>query len=223
MPTPRSRFAPAVWAILRKECRSEWRTRYGVNASLLFAVTSLSVTSFAVGRLADRVDLMSALLWIVLLFAALAALSHTFTREVEGGTLPFLRLVAPPLAVGTGKLLFNLLFLVVLELVAVPLFILFMGARPPDLAGFAGVLALGSLALACAATLVGAVIAQSRGHAALFAAAALPILLPVVGAAVSGTRRVWELSPAGGEIKLLVAYTAAVLAVSILLYDHLWD
>jgi len=121
----------AVWAILRKECRSEWRTRYGIHAALLFAVATLSGVSFAVGRLPDRSDLLAALLWVVLLFAALASLAHAFVREVEGHTLTFLRLVAAPVAIGIGKLLFNLLFLAVLELVTVPLFLILMGAPGP--------------------------------------------------------------------------------------------
>ena len=56
-----SSSAAAVWAILRKECRSEWRTRYGLNAALLFAITTLTSVSFAVGRLSDRPDLQKSL------------------------------------------------------------------------------------------------------------------------------------------------------------------
>ena len=115
-----SSSAAAVWAILRKECRSEWRTRYGLNAALLFAVTSLAAVSFAVGPLGDRTDILSALLWVVLFFAALSSLSHAFVREIEGHTLTLLRLVASPTAIALGKLFFNLIFLVVIEAVTVP-------------------------------------------------------------------------------------------------------
>ena len=121
MPENASSSAAAVWAILRKECRSEWRTRYGLNAALLFAVTTLTAVSFSVGRLPDRTDLLAALLWVVLLFASLSSLAHTFVREVEGHTLTYLRLVASPTAIAMGKLLFNLLFLLVIEAVTVPL------------------------------------------------------------------------------------------------------
>jgi heme exporter protein B len=212
-----------VWAVLRKECRSEWRTRYGLNAALLFAVTSLTGVSFAVGRLPDRSDILAALLWIVLLFAALAALAHTFVREVESRTMTLLRLVASPTAIALGKLLFNVLFLAVLELVTVPLFLILMSPPPPAWGPFLGLLALGSLALAAAATLVGAVIAQTRGRGALFAGVSLPLLLPILAAAVSGTRAQWSGAPVGAEIRLLVAYGVAMLAASMLLYDHLWE
>ncbi len=223
MPSDGSSSAAAVWAILRKECRSEWRTRYGLNAALLFAVTTLTSVSFAVGRLGDRPDLLAALLWIVLLFAALASLSHAFVREVEGHTLTLLRLTASPTAIALGKLLFNLVFLAVIELVTVPLFLALMGAPPPRWGAFLALLGLGSLALACAATLVGAIIAQTRGRGALFAGVSLPLLLPVLAAAVSGMRAQWSGGPIGPEARLLAAYATALLAASMVLYDHLWE
>ena len=213
----------AVWAILRKECRSEWRTRYGLNAALLFAVTSLASISFAVGRMGDRPDLLAALLWVVLLFAALASLANTFVREVEGRTMALLRLVASPTAIAIGKLLFNLLFLALIEAITVPLFLVLMGAPAPRWSAFLALLALGSVALGAGATLIAAIIAQTRGRAALFAGVSFPILLPVIAAAVSGTRAQWSGAPVGQELKLLGAYAAALLAASLLLYDHLWE
>lgn len=223
MPANGSSSVVAVWAILRKECRSEWRTRYGLNAALLFAITTLTSVSFAVGRLTDRTDLLSALLWVVLLFAALSSLSHTFVREVEGHTLTLLRLVASPTAIALGKLLFNLVFLAVIEAVTVPLYLMLMGAPPPRWDAFIALLGLGSVALACAATLIGAVISQTRGRGALFAGVSLPLLLPVLAAAVSGMRAQWAGGPIGSEARLLGAYAVALLAASLLLYDHLWE
>ena len=223
MPTCGSSSGAAVWAILRKECRTEWRTRYGLNAALLFAVTSLTGVSFAVGRLGDRPDLLAALLWVVLLFAALASLSHAFVREVEGRTLTLLRLVASPTAIALGKLLFNLLFLGVIELVTVPMFLVLMGSPGPRWGSFLAVLSLGSLALGAAATVVGAIISQTRGRGALFAGASFPLLLPVLAAAVSGTRAQWNGAPVDSELRLLGSYAVALLAVGLLLYDHLWE
>ena len=223
MPNGASSSAAAIWAILRKECRSEWRTRYGISAALLFAVTTLTTVSFAVGRLPDRGDVLAALLWIVLLFASLAALSHAFVHEVEGRTLTLLRLVASPTSIALGKLLFNFLFLVVLEVVTVPLFLVLMSAPPPRWGSFLALLALGSAALAASSTLVGALIAQTRGRAALFAAVSLPLLLPVLAAAVVGTRAQWAGGSIAAPARLLAAYGLAVLAVSLLLYDHLWE
>jgi heme exporter protein B len=223
LPRNASNSAAAVWAILRKECRTEWRTRYGLNAALLFAVTTLTAVSFAVGRLGDRTDVLAALLWVVLLFAALSSLSHTFVREVEGHTLTLLRLVASPGAIAFGKLLFNLLFLGVIEIVTVPLFLILMGGPPPHWGTFIVLLLLGSIALAASSTLIGAVISQTRGRGALFAGVSFPLLLPMLAAAVSGTKAQWQNVTAAAEIRLLIAYGAALLGASVLLVDHLWE
>ena len=223
MPNGASNSAAAVWAVLRKECRSEWRTRYGLNAALLFAVTSLTAVSFASGRLGNRTDIMAGLFWIVLLFATLTSMSHAFVREVEGRTMLLLRLVASPTEIATGKLLFNLLFLGVVEVVLVPLFMILMGAPPPAWGAFLALLALGTVSLAASSTLVGAVIAQTRGRGALFAGVSLPLLLPVLAAAVGGTREMWAGHAVAPALRLLAAYAVALLAASLLLYDHLWE
>ena len=86
MPTEPSSSVAAIWAILRKECRSEWRTRYGISAALLFAITTLTTVSFAVGRMPDRTDVLAALFWIVLLFAA--GVWIVFQPMQMRGTLP---------------------------------------------------------------------------------------------------------------------------------------
>jgi heme exporter protein B len=223
LPEPASNSAAAVWAILRKECRGEWRTRYGLNAALLFAVASLTTVSFAAGRLGDRTDLLAALFWIVLLFATLASMSHAFVREVEGRTMLLLRLSASPTEIAVGKLLFNLLFLVVVEAVTVPLFLVLMGAPSPQWPQFLTLLALGTVSLAASSTLVGAVIAQTRGRGALFAGVSLPLLLPVLAAAVGGTKAQFAGQPITAEVRLLLSYAVALLAMSLLLYDQLWE
>jgi heme exporter protein B len=144
-------------------------------------------------------------------------------REVDGHTMTFLRLVASPTAIALGKLLFNLLFLVLLEIVIVPVYLLLMGGPAPAWGPFLALLGLGSLALSAATTLIGALIAQTRGRGALFAGVSIPVLLPIFAAAVSGTRGQWEGVAVDGELRLLLAYAVAMLALGLLLYDHLWE
>jgi heme exporter protein B len=223
LPNGASSSAPKVFAILRKECRSEWRTRYGLNAAVLFAVTSLTAVTFAVGHIPDRPDLLAALFWVTLLFASLASMSHAFVREMESRTLLLLRLVASPTEIAIGKLLFNLLFLCVVELITVPLFLVLTEAPAVAWGPFLAVLGLGTLSLAASSTLVGALIAQTRSRGALFAGVSLPLLLPVLAAGVAGTRAQWEGTTVAPDAKLLAGYAVALFAVSLLLYDHLWE
>ena len=223
MPLAASSSTATVWAILRKECRSEWRTRYGLNAAVLFAVTALTAVTFAAGRMPDQPGMLAALLWITLLFAALSSMSHAFVREMESRTLLVLRLVASPTEIALGKLLFNLVFLVVVEVITVPLFLVLTGAPPVRWAPFLLILGLGTVSLAASSTLVGAVIAQTRSRGALFAGVSLPLLLPVLASGVAGTRAQWDSMPIDADARLLAAYAVALFGVSLLLYDHLWE
>ena len=75
----------------------------------------------------------------------------------------------------------------------------------------------------CSSTLVGAVIAQTRSRGALFAGVSLPILFPVLALGVAGTRAQWEGTSVLSFVQPLAAYAVALLAMSLLLYDHLWE
>ena len=113
----------AAWAICVKDLRAEFRTRYALSAVGLFAITTLTVVSLALGPFGLETELQAAVLWIVLFFAAMAGLSRVFVHEEETRTAPSLRLAAAPGAVYLGKYLFNLVLLLLLELLVVPLFI----------------------------------------------------------------------------------------------------
>lgn len=134
-----------------------------------------------------------------------------------------LRLVASPTEIALGKLLFNLLFLGVVEGITVPLFLILTGAPSVHWGPFLLVMLLGTLSLAASSTLVGAVIAQTRSRGALFAGVSLPLLLPVLAAGVAGVRAQWEGGSVAADAKLLGAYAVALFGVSLLLYDHLWE
>ncbi|NJK82371.1 MAG: heme ABC transporter permease CcmB, partial [Chloroflexaceae bacterium] len=137
----------ATWAVLRKDIQSELRTRYAFNALLLFAASTAVAVSLGVGFIGLQRDpqtivIQSALLWIALLFAALNGLSRSFVQEEERRTTLALRLAAPPTAVYLGKLVFNLLLLLVLDTVTTLLFLVFLRVEIANPLMFVVVLAL---------------------------------------------------------------------------------
>ena len=89
-----------VWA---KEMKTEWRAKYAIGSSILFALVTMIVLSMSVGPALARSELAAALLWIVLLFSATAGLGHNFAREVEGGTWDLLRQSVNPGPLLLGK------------------------------------------------------------------------------------------------------------------------
>lgn len=214
--------------MFRKDVQVETRTRYALGAVLLFAVTTLIAVSAAVSAATLKSEVLAALLWIVLLFAALSGLARVFVREEEAGTAPLLRLSAPPTAVYAGKWLFNLGLVFAVEAVSLPLFIVVL--RPPieNFGLLFGVLFLGGLGLAGAATFVAALIAQAgSGKSALFFIVAFPVLLPLLLTAVQGTAGAFSpldvyQSRGRGDLGLLAVYGLVTTTASFLLFEYIW-
>lgn len=217
-----------AWAVFCKDLQVELRTRYALGAVLLFAVTTLVAVSAALSAATVRSEVKAALLWIILLFAALSGLSRVFVREEEAGTAPLLRLYAPATAVYAGKWLFNIALVFSVESVSVPLFLIVL---PPAIVNFGlllGVLVLGGIGLSGAATFVAALIAQaSSGKSALFFVVAFPILLPLLLMAVQGTVGAFDgiahdRLRAYNALGLLAAYGVVTTTASFLLFQYIW-
>ncbi len=215
----------ATWAICVKDLRAEFRTRYALSAIALFAVTTLTVVSFALGAFGLEQDLLGGLLWVVIFFAAMAGLSRSFVHEEESKTAPALRLAAPPGAVYLGKLLFNLALLFMLEALVVPLFVAMMGMQVAHLGYLLLVLILGGLGLSGVTTVVAAIVTQTNARGALFAVLSFPLLLPLLVACIQGSQAALvggELAAIWPNVQLLFAYCVATVTASVLIFPAVW-
>jgi heme exporter protein B len=215
----------SAW-LLAKDLKSEFRTRYALNAIFMFALTTLTVVSFSFGALNLNPKMTSSLFWLVIFFSSMSGLAQVFVKEEESRTVNLLRLVADPLTVFLGKFLFNLVLLLLLEVVIVPLFVILMNLSILNLWLFFSILILGSLGLASATTIIAAIVSRARVKGALFAVLSFPILLPLLVAAIDGT---WlslkgdTFSAGWNDLRLLISYLVVMLAASILLFDFVWS
>jgi heme exporter protein B len=213
-------------AIFEKDLKSELRTRFALNAILMFGVTTLASISFAIGPFSVNTDLLSALFWIVLFFSSMSGLSQVFVKEEETRTSNTLKLVAEPNIIFLGKLVFNIFLLFLLEIVLVPLFIILMNMKILNFGLFFILLFLGSICLAGATTIIAGIISKASMKGALFAVLSFPILLPLLIVEIKGTR----ISLLGGafleasdELKLLIVYAGIMLTLSFLLFEFVWN
>jgi len=213
-------------AVLVKDIRTELRTRYSLNALFMFAFTTLVVVSFSLRQAALKVDILAALYWIIIFFASMSALAGVFIKEEDTKTAQTLKLYAKPSVIYTGKLVYNIILLLLLCLLVTPLFVILMDVSVPDPLPFVVVILLGAIGLAGATTLIGAIVAKANVRGALFAVLSFPILLPLLVAAIGGTNAV--LSGDGwigaeNDIKLLIAYAVIMIAISVVLFDFVWN
>ncbi len=215
----------AAGAICAKDLRAEFRTRYALSAIGLFAVTTLTVVSFALGPFGLGRDLLAALLWVVLFFAAMAGLARAFVHEEEAHTAPALRLAAPAAAVYLGKYLFNLVLLLLLETLVVPLFVVLLGLQVGSPVLFLAVLLLGNLGLAGTTTVVAAMVSQAGARGALFTVLSFPLLVPLLMSGIEGTGLALAgrgLAQAWPPLLVLAAYAVAMGTVSLMVFPAIW-
>ncbi len=217
------------FAVLVKDARCELRTRVAISAMLLFGLTVLVTVSYAIGPFrfaeADRPLVLSALLWIVVLFSSMASLDRSFVHEEETGTALMLRLAARPTAVWAGKLAFNLLLLLALMVLIVPLYSILMGFRVAAGGLFVAILLVGGYGLAVTTTIVAAMIARAMASGTLFTVLSLPLLLPLLIAVIQGTTAAAAGDPAGAvaSLRALVGLGGAMTIVSVWLFPVVWD
>ena len=212
-------------AVFAKDLRLELRSRYALNAILMFGITSLAVISFSLGQAGLSPKLHAALFWVVMFFSAMAGLAQVFVREEEAGTALALKLKADPDALYLGKLLFNFTLLTVMTVIITPIFFIFTDAPVDNIMLFIAFLILGVIGLCGATTLVAAIIAKASVKGPLFAVLSFPVLMPLLLVVVGGSEKALggaSIGEVSAELQFMLAYAVVMLAGSILLFRFVW-
>lgn len=179
----------AALAVLRKDLLVELRTLETVPAMALFSVTVFVIFHFGLNRDTLSGQLAAGVLTVTILFAGMLAINRLFVAEREqGGFDAFLLAPVDRTAMLVAKASTLFVFLVVLEVVAVPAFALLLA--PPGLGGalpgLVLILALSNLALAVIGTLVSAIAVQTRARDLIGPIIGLPLLIPALIATARG-------------------------------------
>jgi len=216
--------------ILLKDLRLELRTKESVPAMTLFTLTVYVLFHFGLDRDSLDGELASGVLWVTLLLAAVIGVSRLFAAEREQGGIDGL-LLAPVdrTALFLAKAAALFLFLVAVEIVAVPAFGLLLlgpglgGALPELLA----ILALGDLGIAAVGALVSALAAETRARELIVPLLLLPLLVPVLIACAQATEPLLrqEQGPEdlGRWLALLTLYDVVFVLLSVAVFDYLLE
>jgi len=169
--------------LLGKELRTEFRSRELLTTTVVFILVVLILFSFAINPTSEESrEFGPGLLWLAILFAASLMLQPCFLREQTNDTLSSLRLaVDDPFAIFLAKLIANTLFLLLTEVLMLPLFAAFYNIPIlPKLHYLLLILFLGSLGVSIAGTALSAISAQARMRELLLPLLLLPLLTPVL-------------------------------------------
>jgi len=221
-------IARAAAIILGKELRTELRARELLSTTVVFALIVIVLFSFAFDPTSVETRRYGpGLLWIAFLFAGSLMLNPTFAREQANDTWSALRAApVPAFAILLGKMLANLIFLLLTEIVLLPVFsVLYNVSLQGILWRLATVLALGTVGIVATGTVFSAISAQARMREMLLPLLLLPVLVPVLIAAVEATVALIGDQPVLDRtwVTFLAGFDVVFLTASWLLCDYLME
>jgi heme exporter protein B len=210
-------------ATLGKDIRLEWRSKDAINSMLFFALLVVVVFSFSFDPNAEESRrIAGGLIWVAFLFAAVVALNQTWARELRNQVLDAYRISpAPANSLFLAKAFGNFIFVVVLEALMTPLFILFYNLRTLGPAWqLIPIAVLGTWAIVVNGTFFAALSIRTRAREIMLPLLLFPISIPALLGMVQGTTAVL-----GGEfsarfwIALLLAYDVVFTIASLFLFE----
>jgi heme exporter protein B len=216
-------LAAVTYATLAKDLRLEWRSKDAINAMIFFALLVAVIFSFAFDPIAEESRrIAGGLIWVAFLFAAVVALNQTWARELRHQVLDAYRASpAPAESLFLGKVLGNFLFVLVLEAVLAPLFMIFYNLRVLGEAWLLlPVAALGTWALVVNGTFFAAISLHTRSREVMLPLLLFPLSLPALLGMVQATTAILtgEFSPQFW-IVLLAAYDVVFTILCLFLFE----
>lgn len=220
-------FFTQVAAVFVKDLQQEWRSREILYTMALFSALLVMIFSFA---FADEgkpfPGAAGGLLWIAVSFAGTLGMSRFFEREREGETIRAL-LISPasPAALYLAKLMAIVVFMLCTEAVVLPMLVLFFRLDVASWPLFLALLLLGTLGFAAVGSLFAAGLMRTRSRDVLLGILTYPIALPVLIAGAKGTAALTAMPPelpaALVWIKMLVAFDAIFVVLSVWVFGPL--
>jgi heme exporter protein B len=220
-----------VLAIVRKDVRTELRSRQMVSSMFVFAVLVLLVFNFTLFLDEARaLDLGPGILWVAFVFAAVLGLNRSFAIEGENHCLSGLMMApAPRSSIYLGKLLSNVLFILAMEAFVLPLFVVLFNLSlwevltAAELSTFFLVLVLGTIGYAAVGTTLAGVASNTTMRDVFLPVLLFPVSVPIVIGAAESTRLLFDENPETTPwiwIRVLVVFAIVFLVLSWLTFEY---
>lgn len=212
--------------IFRKDIRSELRTRYVTNSLLMFVLVTISIIKFALGDEKTENEILNGLLWVTIFFTASNGLSRVFVKEEEKETSAALKMSVNPSAVLIGKLIYNIVLTIILNLFIITLFIAITDYEIKNIPGFLIVILTGNIGLVAASTIIAAIISKASSKGTLYPVLSFPILIPLLVTVINATNLTSMGVSIGNiitELQVLISYSVVVIAASLILFAYVWE
>jgi len=215
-------------AIVRKDLIRELRTRDMLVSMILFVLLAMIIFhyAFTVKEGTDLTFFTGGMLWVTFIFAMLLGLNRSFAQEKDERCLDGLLLCpVDRVTIFFAKTAGNLVFLLIIQVVAVPVFALFFIERSfvGELLPFLLVLLLADIGICALGTLLATISMNTRSRDLLLPILFLPLIVPLLVAATSATTLVFAdgagFGTVGSRLLFILGFDAIFLVVAWGIYD----
>ena len=183
-----STFWKPMIALLWKDILLELRSKDIIVSVFVFALLVIVIFNFALGPTPQMVALVApGILWVAFTFGGVLGLNRSFGAEKDQGNLSGLMLA--PIGrdvIYFGKMLGNLLFMVVVEAIVFPVFAVLFNL-PLLMPGLIPVALLATLGIVTVGTVFSAMAVNTRSREVLLPVLFFPVVIPVIVAAVEAS------------------------------------
>ncbi len=216
-----------ITAILWKDLITEFRSREMIFSMLVFSLMVAVIFNFSFPPGSEFIDDAAAgIIWMTFIFTSLLGMSRSFVREVDKGCMQGL-LLAPidRVDIYISKMLINLIFIIMVEVVVVPLFSVFFKINLFDSIGaLSAVLLLSTLGFAIVGTLFSAIAVNTRTREVMLPILHFPVSIPLIICAVQATNAVmagqaW--SVIWPWLKIIIAFDLIFFLVGYLTFEYI--
>jgi heme exporter protein B len=180
-------FLRKALTITRKDILTEARTREVVFSALIFALLVIITFSFAFGADSGNIKLVApGILWVTFTFSGILSLNRAFIPEKEENCLEGLMACPVPReAIFVGKMLGAFAFMLVIEIIALPVFAFLFNL--PLSFQLVVITLLATLGFVTVGTLFSALAVNTRAREMVLPILFLPVVVPLVISAVKGS------------------------------------
>jgi heme exporter protein B len=220
-------FFRAVGALIWKDLAAELRSKELLSSMVVFSLLIILIFNFSLEfDPKARNNVAAGVLWVTAIFAGTLGLNRSLATEKERGSLDGLLLAPVDRSVlYFGKATGNLLFMLIVEMIVVPIFGILYNL-PVFNPLLWGVILLGTVGYAGVGTLLASLAVHTRSREVLLPILLFPVALPVLIAAVRASGAILSLS-AWDEIApgvgMLVGYDTIFVAVAFMVFDYVME
>lgn len=209
--------------LIIKDVMLEWKQKYAINGILLYIISTIFLCSLAFeGLLEPRT--WNALFWVVLLFAAVNAISKSFVQESPGRQLYYYSM-ADSQSIILAKIIYNILLMIVLSILFFVVFSIFLGNFIQNQGLFFLAFLLGGMGLASLFTMISAIASRTSNNFSLMAILGFPIILPLLLILIKISKKAitspgWD--GTAGLVLSMLGINIIIIILSYLLFPYLW-